>query len=120
MDDKIDWRTAEEARRESQRLGLLYAEELAARYRETGRLLGTCDGWELRARDDSHPPWHDWRRFVVVSLRRSTRKSKFRGAWNGKYLSRTRDMAILLERHPEIYAWVASIVPSTMKEAADV
>lgn len=94
---------------------------LEARYPpETGPLLGTRDGWEIRERVDSRPPWRGWRRFVVVSTRRGTRKSKFWGAWNGQYLARTRDMAILLERHPEVHAWVGVTVPARMKGAGDV
>jgi hypothetical protein len=120
MDDKIDWRTAEAARREAQARGLYLLRVLEARYAETGPLLGARDGWEIRARNDGRPPWRGWRKFVVVSTRRSTRKSKFLGAWNGKYLARTHDMAILLERHPEVHAWVATTVPATMKEANDV
>jgi hypothetical protein len=117
----IDPGEAERVRQEALARGLRAAKALEARYPpEPGRLLGARGGWELRVWDDGHQPWRNWRRFVVVSTRRSTRKSKFRGAWNGRHISRTRDMAALLERHPEVHAWVATTVPATMKEDGDV
>lgn len=71
-------------------------------YPETGRLLATFDGWELRARDKGR---HS---FVLMSPLCTTGKRKFYGAWNGgrAHASRTYDMPALAARYPAVHAWL--------------
>jgi hypothetical protein len=58
----------------------------------------------------------DWYNFYVVAPGKrykrawSTPQRKYYGGWNGERVARVADMALLYQRHPQIYNWMVSVL----------
>ena len=65
--------------------------------------LGAEGKWLLWSRSDfGGGGWHS---FVVTAPEyRPRKRNVFYGAWNGERLCRCADLAVLAQRHPDIYA----------------
>jgi hypothetical protein len=65
--------------------------------------------WTLWHRHDAD----GWHNFVVRHNDTHFRKFSYWGAWNGERFASSKDLAILQEKRPKVYAWLEAVCRNT-------